>query len=74
MDLVVAGDGAYRPAVQVPSVTFQAFGQVVVEAQAGCRAYQREWTEEVYAERYLGLIADLRARERVTAFPARSGG
>lgn len=156
-DLVIAGDGAYRPvlaelarglpgvhflgrltpeqlqpayaaavAVLVPSVTFETFGQVVIEAfaartpvivrdlgalpelvhqsggglvfrdgsellaaierlrtdsafrdrlgEAGYRAYQREWTEEVYAERYLGLIGDLGARERVAALRTRSDG
>jgi len=60
--------------VQVPSVTVETFGQVVVEAEVGDRAYPREWTEEMYAARYLGLITVLRARERVTAFTARSGG
>jgi glycosyltransferase involved in cell wall biosynthesis len=106
-------------AVLVPSITFETFGQVVVEAfaartpvivrdlgalpelvrqsggglifrdgselvaaierlntdralrdrlgEAGFRAYRREWTEEVYAERYLGLIEDLRARRQATA-------
>jgi glycosyltransferase involved in cell wall biosynthesis len=149
-DLVIAGDGGYRPiladlahglpgihflgrltparlqgvyagavAVVVPSITFETFGQVVVEAfaartpvivrdlgalpelvrrsggglifrngpellaamerlrtdralrdrlgEAGFRAYRREWTEEVYAERYLGLIEALRASRRAAA-------
>jgi glycosyltransferase involved in cell wall biosynthesis len=146
-DLVVAGEGAYRPALAelargvpgirflgrlapaeleaayaravalvVPSITFETFGQVVVEAfaartpavvrdlgalpelvarsggglvyrdqaelraalerlqadpalrdrlgQAGYQAYRREWSEEVHAERYLDLVAELRAGRR----------